>query len=396
MSARRDAYAQVEWHLETTGKSVDQVAEEIVGLLAPRRISLSGGEGACPIFVGSGLLARVGQLINLTTDDFTPRCAIITGHSVGQLHSAAVVDSLRARNFDPYVVEIPDDEGSKTLETVEMLYDRLLDLRLDRKSVIFAMGGGVVGDVAGFAAATFLRGISFVQMPTTLLAMVDASIGGKVAVNHPRGKNLIGAFKQPYAVITDTDALATLPEQELHSGMAEVVKHGIIGDVELFEILENDPRSSPVPTLERRSWISRAMQVKIDIVARDPLEQGERGKLNLGHTFGHAFELLSNDRLQHGEAVAIGLVCAARLAVRRKLCAADIADRIEKLLRAIELPTGIPREMSADAILSAMASDKKRLGSHVRFVLPRALGDVVIVDDVPPDDVVSVLEETRA
>ncbi|MBI5033740.1 MAG: 3-dehydroquinate synthase [Chloroflexi bacterium] len=395
MSARRDAYAQVEWHLDTTSKTVEQIAEEIIGLLSPRRISISVPESVCPIFVGSGLLRRVGQLINLTTDNFSPRCAIITNPRVRQLHVAPVVESLRARHFQPHVIEIPDSENFKTLETVRTIYDQLIDAQLDRQSIIFAMGGGVIGDVAGFVAATFLRGVSFVQMPTTLLAMVDASIGGKVAVDHPRGKNLVGAFKQPYAVITDTDALMTLPEEELHSGMAEVVKHGIIGDAELFEILERDPHSSPVPTEGRQSWITRAMQVKIDIVARDPLEQGERGKLNLGHTFGHAFELLSHYELQHGEAVSIGLVCAARLALRKNLCVSEVATRIENLLRAIDLPVRVSPAMSTEAILAAMATDKKRIGPRLRFVLPRAIGDVAIVDDVPQEDVIAVIDELR-
>jgi len=395
MAARRDAYAQVEWHLDTTGKTIEQVAEEIVSLLSPRRISVSMPDSVCPIFVGAGLLGRVGPLINLTTDDFSPRCAIITNARVSKLHASPVIESLRARNFEPTVIEIPDSEEFKTLDTARMIYDRLIDAQLDRQSIIFAMGGGVIGDLAGFVAATFLRGIPLVQMPTTLLAMVDASIGGKVAVDHPRGKNLVGAFKQPHAVIADTSALATLPEEELHSGMAEVVKHGIIGDIELFEMLERNPRSSPVPTQGRQTWITRAMQVKIDIVARDPLEQGERSKLNLGHTFGHAFELSSNCELQHGEAVSIGLVCAARLAVRRNLCPAQTAAQIENLLGAMDLPTRVPREISTEAILSAMATDKKRLGSQLRFVLPRTLGDVVIVDHVPPEDVIAVIAETR-
>ncbi len=395
MAARRDAYAQVEWHLDTTGKTIEQVAEEIVRLLVPRRISVSVPDSVCPIFVGAGLLGRVGQLINLTTDDFSPRCAIITNAHVSRLHVSPVIESLRRRNFEPSVIEIPDSEKFKTLETARTIYDQLLDAELDRQSIIFAMGGGVIGDLAGFVAATFLRGVSLVQMPTTLLAMVDASIGGKVAVDHPRGKNLVGAFKQPHAVIADTSALATLPEEELHSGMAEVVKHGIIGDIELFEMLERDPRSSPVPTEGRQNWITRAMQVKIDIVARDPLEQGERSKLNLGHTFGHAFELLSNYELQHGEAVSIGLVCAAWLAVRQNLCVAEVATRIENLLRAIDLPTRVPREMSTDAILSAMATDKKRVGGRLRFVLPRALGQVDIVDNVSPEDVSAIIDERR-
>jgi shikimate kinase / 3-dehydroquinate synthase len=395
LSARRDAYAQVEWHLDTNGKTIEQVADEIAQLLAPRRISVSVPDSVCPIFVGAGLLGRVGRLINLTTDNFSPRCAIITNARVSKLHAAPAVESLRRRNFEPHVIQVPDSEKFKTLETVQTIYDQLIDAQLDRQSIIFAMGGGVVGDLAGFVAATFLRGVSLVQMPTTLLAMVDASIGGKVAVDLQRGKNLVGAFKQPYAVIADTSALATLPEEELHSGMAEVVKHGIIGEVELFEMLERDPRSSPISTEGRQSWITRAMQIKIDIVARDPLEQGERSKLNLGHTFGHAFELLSNYEMQHGEAVSIGLVCAARLAVRQNLCDPQTAARIENLLGAMDLPTRVPREMSTDAILSAMATDKKRLGLQLRFVLPRALGDVAMVDHVPQEDVIAVIAETR-
>ena len=395
LSARRDAYAQIEWHLDTSGKTIEQVADAIVQLLAPRRISVTAPASVCPIFVGSGLLGRVGQLINLTTDDFSPRCAIVTNARVGKLHAAPVIESLRRRNFDPVVIELPDSEKFKTLDTVREVYDQLLDAQIDRQSVIFAVGGGVIGDLAGFVAATFLRGVSLVQMPTTLLAMVDASLGGKVAVDLPRGKNLVGAFKQPYAVITDTLALATLPEEELHSGMAEVVKHGIIGDVELFEMLERDPHSSPIPMERRQTWITRAMQVKIDIVARDPLEQGERSKLNLGHTFGHAFELLSNYELQHGEAVSIGLVCAARLAVRQNLCSPSVANRIEHLLRAIDLPTRVPIHMSTDAVLSAMATDKKRIGRHLRFVLPRALGQVDIVDNVPSEAVGAVIEDLR-
>lgn len=395
MNARREAYSQVEWHLDTVGKSVDLVADEIVGLVQPRKINVSASDSVCPIFVGSGLLGQVGRLMNLTTDVFSPRCAIITNPRVSKLHAAPVVASLRARNFEPQIIEIPDSEKYKTLDSVRDIYDHLIDAQLDRHSLIFALGGGVIGDIAGFAAATYLRGVSFVQLPTTLLAMVDASIGGKVAVDHPRGKNLVGAFKQPFAVIADTDALATLREEELHSGMAEVVKHGIIEDVGLFEILERDPKSSPVPTEGRRSWIARAMQVKLNIVARDPLEQGERGKLNLGHTFGHAFELLSNFELQHGEAVAIGLVCAARLGVREGICTDQTATRIENLLRAIDLPTRIPHGMSTDAIIGAMRTDKKRVASRLRFVLPRALGDVTIVDEVPQADVIKVLEETR-
>ena len=394
LDSRREAYAQIEWHLNTTGKTVEQVADEIVGLLQPRKIAVTAPDSVCPIFVGSGLLERVGKLMNLTTDTFSPYCAIITNPRVGELHARPVVESLRGRGFEPRVIEIPDSEQYKTLDSVSQIYDQLIDARLDRHSIIFALGGGVIGDMAGFAAATYLRGVSFVQLPTTLLAMVDASLGGKVAVDHPRGKNLVGAFKQPHAVIADTNALTTLPAAELNSGMAEVVKHAIIDDVGLFEMLEQNPHPDPF-TRSKRSWVARAMQVKINIVARDPLEQGERAKLNLGHTFGHAFELLSNYGMQHGEAVAIGMVCAARLAAQRNLCDAHLVTRIENLLSTIGLPTRVPREMSADAIWAAMATDKKRVGSRLHFVLPRALGDVVIADDVTRGQVVSVIDELQ-
>ncbi len=314
-NARRAAYAQIEYHIDTGGKSAEQVTEQIITLYQVQKISVPTPEGAYSIFIGAGLLARIGTLIT-AGGGFSANCVIITNPRVGSLHVARVVESLRAAGFEPRVIEIPDGEKYKTLETVRAIYDQLIDARLDRRSIIFALGGGVVGDIAGFAAATFLRGVPFVQLPTTLLAMVDASIGGKVAVDHPRGKNLIGAFKQPHAIIADTDTLVTLPDAELRAGMAEVVKHAVIGDAGLFEVLEiGDWRlESSNWRLVIGDWIARAIRVKVDIVARDPFEQGERAKLNLGHTFGHALEKLSNYELRHGDAVAIGLVCAARLA----------------------------------------------------------------------------------
>lgn len=351
-----------------------------------QKISVPTPEGTYPILVGGGLLAQVGTLVT-TLCSGAKVCALITNPRVGGLHTAPVAESLRAAGFEPRVIEIPEGETFKTLDTVRTIYDQLIDAQLDRRSIIFALGGGVVGDMAGFAAATFLRGVPFVQVPTTLLAMVDASIGGKVAVDHPRGKNLIGAFKPPRAVIVDPETLTTLPEPELRAGMAEVVKHAVIGDVELFDLLEHGDRRSVIG-----DWLARAIQVKVDIVARDPYERGERAKLNLGHTFGHALEKLSNYEMRHGDAVAIGLVGAARLAARRNVCDAALATRIENLLRAIGQPTRVPREMSADAIFRAMQTDKKRVGAQLRFILPRALGDVVIVGDVTREEVVSAVE----
>jgi 3-dehydroquinate synthase len=400
-----------------------------------QKISVRTPEGEYPIFLGKGLLDLTPRPpLLLGEGEFSARCAIITNPRVGALYASRVTDSLRANNFQPSVIEIPDGEQFKTLDTVRAIYDQLIDAQLDRGSIIFALGGGVVGDIAGFVAATFLRGVPLVQLPTTLLAMVDSSIGGKVGVDHPRGKNLIGAFKQPLAVIADTDTLATLPEEEFRCGMAEVVKHGMIGDAQLFRDLETAkrprseaevtakrprseaevtakrPRSEAEVTAKRprseaegmrdwRSgigdWLPRAIRVKVDIVERDPFEQGPRAKLNLGHTFGHALEKVSGYEMRHGEAVAIGLACATRLSARRGLCDANFVARVENLLRAIGLPTRVPREFLTDAILDAMQTDKKRVDARLRFVLPRALGDVVIAGDVTQRDVTAAIEENR-
>jgi 3-dehydroquinate synthase len=375
-----------------TEKNPFQVARAVIERMQVQRIDVASPEGVYPVFVGAGILARVGALIAGADSPatFSTRCAIVTQPRVREWYGARVIDSLRARGWEPRVIEFPEGEQFKTLDTLRSIYDQLIAARLDRHSVVCALGGGVVGDVAGLAAATYLRGVPFVQIPTTLLAMVDASIGGKVAVDHARGKNLIGAFKQPHAVIADLDTLATLPAAERRTGMAEVVKHAIIGDAGLFARLERGNWS-----LELGDWIARAIRVKVEIVARDPFERGERAKLNLGHTFAHAFETLSNYELRHGDAVAIGLVCAARLAARRGICPANLAARIENLLRAIGLPTRVPRDRSADAILGAMAVDKKRVEARLRFVLLRGLGDIVIVDDVTREEIVAVVEELR-
>lgn len=390
LDARREAYAQIPFHVDTTGKTVAQVADQVVTLFRTciPRLAVPTPDGEYPIFVGAGLLAQTGALLRRYGGRLSGRCAVVTQPYVGELYAARVVESLRAAGLDSLVVEIPDGERFKTLDTLSTVYDQLVEARLDRRSAILALGGGVVGDLAGLAAATFLRGLPFVQLPTTLLAMVDASIGGKVAVDHPGGKNLIGAFKPPQAVLADTDTLATLPVEEWRCGLAEVVKHGLVGEAGLFEALEAgqaDPQHAGL-------WLERAIRVKADIVARDPFEHGEREKLNLGHTFGHALERLSNYELRHGEAVAIGLVCAARLAARLGMCDDRLAPRLESLLGGLGLPTRLPGELPAAAMLDAMATDKKRLGGRLRFVLPRALGDVAIVDDAPREQVLEAIQ----
>jgi 3-dehydroquinate synthase len=287
------------------------------------------------------------------------------------------------------------------------LYEQFLAGGLDRDGTVLALGGGVTGDVAGFAAATFMRGVRLVQVPTTLLAMVDSSVGGKTGVNLPQGKNLVGAFKQPALVVIDPHVLATLPVEETRSGMAELIKHAIIGDAHLFADLEaaaaesrsaNHPTSNFQPPTSNfqssfsilHSHIVRALRVKIAIVEEDPLEQGRRAVLNLGHTVGHALERLSGFRLRHGEAVGIGIAAAVQLATELGRAAPALVDRIERALVAWGLPVACP-PFAADEIWEALAHDKKRRGGALRWVLPHAIGEVEIIEDVPREVVEAVM-----
>jgi 3-dehydroquinate synthase len=308
------------------------------------------------------------------------------------LYTARVKASLRSAGLEPFVCSIPDGEPlGKTLAALAALYDQLLAGELDRGDTVLALGGGVTGDVAGFAAATFMRGVRLVQVPTTLLAMVDASVGGKTGVNLPQGKNLVGAWKFPSLVVMDPTTLLTLPAQEVCSGLAEVIKHGIIGDPELFAELEQ----GMAQTAMEADRIARALRVKIAVVENDPLEQGHRAVLNLGHTVGHALEQLSHTglsqyALRHGEAVGLGLVAAARIAVELGRAEAALPVRIERVLSGYDLPVRCP-PVEADAILAAMAHDKKKQGRALRWVLPRAVGEVEITPDVPLPVVRSVL-----
>lgn len=338
---------------------------------------------AYPVLIDAGLIASAPRALTAGT-----AAVLITNPHIGSLYAPVVVSALESRGIDCLTVEIPEGEKFKNLATVSGIYDRLVAAGVDRGATVLALGGGVVGDVAGFVAATFLRGLDLIQVPTTLLAMVDSSIGGKVGVDHPFGKNLIGAWKMPRGVISDTHTLATLPDEEWRAGMAEVLKHGIIGDATLFEMLSGHNTRASVS-----EWLPRAVRVKVDIVERDPFERGERSKLNLGHTFGHAFEQLSGYTLRHGDAVAIGLVCSGRLAVLHGMADKDTAAGIERQVCHLGLPARVPTEMSAQAILDAMQSDKKRVDRRLRFVLPRSIGQVEIVDDVEDREILQVLDE---
>lgn len=301
--------------------------------------------------------------------------ALVSDSNVAPLYADSIRTDLREAGYDISLLTIPAGEEHKTLETVSRLWDGFLRAGLDRRSTVIALGGGVVSDLAGFAAATFLRGVAWICLPTSLLAMVDASLGGKTGFDLPQGKNLIGAFHPPRLVLADATTLHTLPEVELRGGLAEVVKHGVIGDPDLFRLCE-DGDEAVRANLAEVVW--RAMAVKIRVIEADPYERGERAALNLGHTVGHALEAASGYRLRHGEAVAIGMVVEARLAERLGLAQSGLAERLANVLRGLGLPTEIPSGLSPQAIRNAMQYDKKKAAGVVRFALPVAIGKVQI------------------
>ncbi len=350
------------------------------------RIPIKVRDARYDIVLGSGVLDELGPL--MAERGLAGRTAVVSDETVAGLYGERVLHSLREADFAPQLITFPAGEEHKNLDTVRRLYDAFVVAGLERSSPVVALGGGVVGDTAGFAAATFLRGVPLVQAPTTLLAMVDASIGGKVGVDLPQGKNLVGAFKQPVLVVADPTTLRTLPEAEFRAGLAEVIKAGIIGAPDLFTHLERQG-------YEPLAWvIRRAIEVKRDVVQEDPFEAGRRAVLNLGHTFGHALEALSSYTLLHGFAVSIGMAVATRLAVRLRLAEEDLLRRVESTFSRYGLPvryTGYTPE----EVWQAMGTDKKRRGGQLRFVLPRAIGDVVVTADVPKEAVIQTLRESH-
>jgi len=347
------------------------------------------GERSYPILIGSGLLGRPGLFdAHLRGHDVL----VITNESVAPTY----LEPLKAMLGDARVESLilPDGEAHKTLATLESALDRLVELRYARDCTVITLGGGVVGDIGGFAAAVYQRGVSFIQVPTTLLAQVDSSVGGKTGVNHPGGKNLIGAFHQPKLVLTDTDTLRTLPERELAAGLAEIVKYGLIQDEAFFVWLEHQ-----VENLLKRDdaslhhAIRRSCEIKAQIVAADEREGGRRALLNLGHTFGHAIERCAGyGQWLHGEAVSAGMCMAARFSARLGwLDEADIR-RTEKLLERCGLPVN-PPDLDSSEFLAAMSLDKKVLGGQIRLVLLQSIGDAVVTADYPDD---LLMDELRA
>lgn len=340
------------------------------------------------IQIGPGLLARLGEFVGPLRPS---RLLVVTDPRVGPLYASRVQASLQplARTA---VFELAGGEAGKDLRAVEAVLDALLAAGADRKSVAIALGGGVVGDIAGFAAAIYMRGIRLVQVPTTLLAQVDSSVGGKTGVNHPRGKNLIGAFHQPQAVVADTDTLRTLPPRELSAGLAEVLKHGLLADAGYFARVTRElPRLLACDEQALAEAIARSCEIKAAIVARDEKESGERALLNLGHTFAHAIETLTGyGRWLHGEAVGCGICLAADLSRRLGLIARDDVEIVERAVAAAGLPTRIDG-LSRSAAVESMRGDKKAEAGEIRFIVLERIGRAV-QRTVPP----AVLDATLA
>lgn len=332
------------------------------------------GDRSYSILVGTDLLQELGSLGRSCLTG--SRVTVVTNTTVAALYLDKAVDSLRQAGFQARSIEIPDGEQHKNLTSLSLIYDRLLADGVDRGSAIVALGGGVVGDVAGFAAATILRGVPYIQVPTTLLAQVDSSVGGKTGINHAHGKNLIGAFYQPRLVLCDIDALETLPQREFLAGLAEIIKYGIILDADLFALIEQ--RLDDILAHDRDLLIrlvTRSCELKAEVVGRDEKESDYRAILNFGHTLGHAVEnLTAYNAYLHGEAVAIGMLAAARISCARGRCSPAVVQRIEDLLARAGMPTTIPASLPADDLCRAIERDKKAREGRIKFVCVDEIG----------------------
>jgi len=359
----------------------------------PRRtVHVELGERSYPIEIGTGNLAEAGRF--LLSRRKVSHSVVVADTNV-ERHASTVGQSLIAAGLKVEVAVVEAGEASKRASVLEGLWKKLLDFNADRKTVVTAVGGGVIGDLAGFAAASYARGLPFLQVPTTLLAQVDSSVGGKTGINLAGAKNMVGAFWQPCGVVIDTETLTTLPAREYLSGLAEVVKYGVILDADFFAYLEaNDAGCVERKPEVVREIVARSCELKALVVSQDEREEtGLRAVLNYGHTFCHAFETLTNySTLLHGEAVSIGMMCAARLAARMKRIDQTMVDRQRALLTALGLPIATP-ELDPQEILRVMARDKKVEHGKLRFVLPTRMGHVELVGDVDPADVVAALGE---
>ncbi len=375
--------------MRTSAKTPDEVTSNLIGLIRANpdlRLSITASDIHYDYIVGGGILPFVRQLAGINGP-----VAVITDNNVGKRYA----ESIGATDA---VISIEPGQQNKTLATVEFVCEELVKKGFDRSTTIIALGGSVISGLAGFVASVYMRGVDFVQCPTSLLAMADTSIGGKAGINLPQGKNLIGAFKQPRAVIADIATLQSLSSEEFSFGMAEVIKHGLIGGKELFENIKKDDWKwgegpfQPGSHTGLQDLVAQAIQVKINIVQEDPFQKGRRAVLNLGHTFAHAIEQASGHMLRHGEAVAMGLVAAANLSNRLGYCQKSLQQEVETVLTACGLPVRIPAGVDTEKIVKAIRRDKKRTGEKLHFILMRDIGDVFIEKGVSRTTVTETLE----
>jgi shikimate kinase/3-dehydroquinate synthase len=381
LEKRKPFYAKADRVVETTGRSINDIVREIREIVScdrtnSQKVTVQLGERSYPIFIGRGELKSVGE--RMRGVGLAGKAAVVTNPVVGGLYGEALLESLKVAGFEPVMIEIPDGEEYKTLNVASTIYDELVANRFERGSPVVALGGGVVGDLAGFVAATFLRGLPYFQVPTTLLAQVDSSVGGKTAVNHPEGKNLIGAFYQPKGVVIDPDLLESLDKREIRAGMAEIIKYGVIRDETFFSFLEDHCGEVVALGDGLLHAIRLSCEIKADVVSADEMEGGLRAILNFGHTLGHAIEAVSGyGEYRHGEAVAMGMVFAAELSMNMGLCGEKTCERIKALLLRAGLPVALP-PISMDTLLKSMELDKKVLNKRIRFVLVEDIGKVVV------------------
>lgn len=366
-----------------------------------RLVHVPLGERSYDILIGPGLMARAGG--EISTRIKGRRAAIVTDENVGSRYLDGLMDSLQTDGIEAVSVTLPAGEKTKSFDYLTKVCDVLLEARIERNDTVIALGGGVIGDLTGFAAGIVRRGVRFVQIPTSLLSQVDSSVGGKTGINARQGKNLVGIFNQPDLVLADTDVLDTLTEREFRAGYAEVAKYGLIDKPDFFEWLEKNWREVFAGGAARIEAIAVSCQAKADVVAADERENGLRALLNLGHTFGHALEAATqydSARLVHGEGVSIGMVLAHRFSARMNLASPDLAERVEAHLREVGLPTRmdeIPGELPpTDVLMDAIAQDKKVKAGQLTFILTRGLGQSFVADDVPASEVQRFIEEMRS
>jgi 3-dehydroquinate synthase len=396
LSERLELYRQADTSVDTNYITPEETAGEIIEMLALDKdnVRVDLGDRSYNIVIGNNILRALG----LRVKEFRPsRVAIISNKTIFPIYRDAILRSLRECNIDAEIILIPDGEEYKDLLWTYYIHGELLKAKFDRSAMLVALGGGVIGDMTGFVAATYMRGIRFIQVPTTLLAQVDSSVGGKTGVNHPIGKNMIGSFYQPSLVCIDTDTLKTLPERQFNAGMAEIIKYGIIEDPELFHYLKTNRENISSLGKSIIHIIKRSCEIKADVVSKDERESGLRAILNYGHTIGHAIETVTGyKKYLHCEAIAIGMYAAAELAVKMGMLSGDETLKIKDLIELYDLPAAIPEGLSTGDIISVMEVDKKAKAGKLKFILPEGIGTVRIEDDVDRQMIREVIEACQS